>query len=107
MGRRHASRRGERMSTMSRISVKTLGRPGLLASGARRPDVQLVVWAFVLAALVVWALSTPPVPLPVPPPGGVWAISLATFAVAVLSHHFRLRVGGAAAPRLPKPRYAM
>lgn len=95
------------MSTMSRIGVKALGRPRLLALGARRPDVGFVLSAFVLVALVVWALSNPPVPLPVPPPGGVWAISLAAFAVAVLSHHFRLRVGVATAPRLPKPRYAM
>lgn len=95
------------MSTMSRIGARALGRPGPLLTGARRPDVQLVISAFVLVALVVWSLSKPNVPLPVPPPGGVWAISLATFAVAVLSHHFRLRVGGAAAPRLPKPRYAM
>lgn len=95
------------MSTISRIGVKTLGRPGPLLTGMRRPDAQLVVSAFVLAALVAWSLSKPPIPLPIPTPGGVWLISLATFAVAVLSHHFRLRVGGAAAPRLPKPRYAM
>ena len=66
-----------------------------------------------LTVLVAWALAAPllplRIPLPVPPPGGVWAIAAATVGVVALTRWFRRRmgIGERATHELPDPLYTM